>query len=127
MEAEYERSQRGGTVPRDWVRHRPLLSGPHRIKITDGFSEYRFGTPYHDGYGINCASSPISAMIGHPLNDFADLSGPNLIKFGIESKFSCAETSTSTFQRAITSALREMRQVCSPEPIHRDTPAVARL
>jgi len=68
-----------------------------------------FGAPYHDGYGINY------------------LSGPHLIKFGIESKFSCAETSTSTFQRAITSALREMRQVCSPEPIHRDTPAVARL
>jgi hypothetical protein len=58
---------------------------------------------------------------------FADLSGPNLIKFGIESKFSCAETSTARFQRAIVSALREMRQVCSPEPMHRDAPAVARL
>ncbi|KAI9512075.1 acyltransferase ChoActase/COT/CPT [Russula earlei] len=68
-----------------------------------------FGAPYHDGYGINY------------------LCGPDLIKFGIESKFSCAETSTRTFQNAIASALREMRQLCSPEPIRRDAPAVARL
>jgi carnitine O-acetyltransferase len=68
-----------------------------------------FGTPYHSGYGINY------------------LSGLDIIKFGIESKRSCAETSTAAFQREITSALREMRRVCSPEPTYPDPPAVARL
>lgn len=91
-------------------------------------SDFRFGAPYHDGYGINCESHPLNDN-GVPLNnfDFTDLSGPDLIKFGIESKFSCTETSTAAFQRAITSALREMRQLCSPEPMHRDAPAFARL
>jgi len=79
------------------------------LSAGDLFRGTGFGAPYHDGYGINY------------------LSGSNLIKFGIESKFSCVETSTPAFQCAITSALREMRQLCSPEPIHRDTPAVARL
>ncbi|KAH9068364.1 carnitine acetyltransferase [Lactarius deliciosus] len=65
--------------------------------------------PYHDGYGINY------------------LSGLDIIKFGIESKHSCAETSTATFQREIASALREMRRVCSPEPTYPDAPIVARL
>jgi len=68
-----------------------------------------FGTPYHSGYGINY------------------LSGQDIIKFGIESKHSCVETSTAVFQREITSALREMRRVCSPEPTYPDAPAVARL
>jgi hypothetical protein len=59
----------------------------------------------------------------------ADLSGPDLIKFGIESKFSCTETSTALFQRVIVRALREMRELCSPEPepMHRDTPTIAHL
>jgi hypothetical protein len=59
----------------------------------------------------------------------ADLSGRDLIKFGIESKYSCTETSTALFQRAIVGALHEMRELCSPEPepMHRDTPTVARL
>lgn len=59
----------------------------------------------------------------------ADLSGPNLIKFGIESKLSCTETSTALFQRVIVRALREMRDLCSPEsePMHRNTPTIARL
>ncbi|KAH9037842.1 carnitine acetyltransferase [Lactarius pseudohatsudake] len=68
-----------------------------------------FGAPYHDGYGINY------------------LSGLDIIKFGIESKHSCAETSTATFQQEIASALREMRRVCSPEPTYPDAPIVARL
>ena len=68
-------------------------------------------------------------MIGYQLtvSFVVDLSGSDLIKFGVESKLSCAETSTATFQRAIASALHEMKQVCSPEPVHRDIPAVARL
>ncbi|KAI9440018.1 hypothetical protein H4582DRAFT_2075371 [Lactarius indigo] len=68
-----------------------------------------FGAPFHDGYGINY------------------LSGLDIIKFGIESKHSCAETSTTTFQREIASALRDMRRVCSPEPTYPDAPIVARL
>ena len=72
-------------------------------------------------------SSQRQRVITQQSRFFADLSGPNLIKFGIESKFSCMETSTAAFQRAITSALREMRQLCSPESMYRDVPAAARL
>ncbi|KAI9461670.1 hypothetical protein BJY52DRAFT_1117097, partial [Lactarius psammicola] len=68
-----------------------------------------FGAPYHDDCGINY------------------LSGPDIIKFGIGSKHSCAETSTTTFQHGISSALREMRHVCSLEPTYPDSPTVARL
>ncbi|EJD06449.1 carnitine acetyltransferase [Fomitiporia mediterranea MF3/22] len=50
-----------------------------------------FGAPYHDGYGVNY------------------LAGPDVIKFGIESKFSCKDTSTETFKHAISSALLDMR------------------
>ncbi|KAI0001470.1 acyltransferase ChoActase/COT/CPT [Russula compacta] len=79
------------------------------LSAGDLFRGTGFGAPYHNGYGINY------------------LSGSDLIKFGVESKLSCAETSTVTFQRAIASALREMRQICSPEPVHRDISALARL
>lgn len=81
------------------------------LSAGDQFRGTGFGAPYHDGYGINY------------------LSGPDLIKFGIESKFSCTETSTALFQRVIVGVLREMRELCSPEPepMHRDTPTIARL
>lgn len=49
-----------------------------------------FGSTYHDGYGINY------------------LLGPNIIKFGIESKFSCKETSSAQFWNAIHISLSEM-------------------
>ena len=42
---------------------------------------------------------------------FLDLAGPDLIKFGIESKRSCEETSTEGFTEAIALALHDMRQV----------------
>jgi len=53
-----------------------------------------FGAAYEEGYGINY------------------LAAPNMIKFGIESKFSCSTTSTELFKRAITSALESMHNVC---------------
>jgi carnitine O-acetyltransferase len=43
---------------------------------------------------------------------WSDLAGPFLVKFGIESKFSCPTTSTSRFKHHIVQALRDMREVC---------------
>lgn len=43
---------------------------------------------------------------------FLDLAGPDLIKFGIESKKSCEETSTEGFISAIALALHDMRDIC---------------
>jgi carnitine O-acetyltransferase len=43
---------------------------------------------------------------------FLDLAGPDLIKFGIESKRSCKETSTEGFIDAIALALHDMRGIC---------------
>ncbi|WRT69787.1 uncharacterized protein IL334_006778 [Kwoniella shivajii] len=53
-----------------------------------------FGAAWADGYGINY------------------LAGPNLVKFGIESKFSCDKTSTQRFKHNIVQSLRDMRRVC---------------
>lgn len=39
-----------------------------------------------------------------------DLSGTDVIKFGIESKISCPDTSTSLFKDAIATSLQEMKQ-----------------
>ena len=46
----------------------------------------------------------------------ADLAGPNLIKFGIESKRSCAVTSTAKFKHHVVQSLRDMRRVCGKAP-----------
>ncbi|KAL7423876.1 hypothetical protein Q5752_001461 [Cryptotrichosporon argae] len=53
-----------------------------------------FGAAWPDGYGINY------------------LAGPHLVKFGIESKTSCAATSTARFKHNLVQALRDMRRVC---------------
>ncbi|ORY34657.1 Choline/Carnitine o-acyltransferase-domain-containing protein [Naematelia encephala] len=53
-----------------------------------------FGAAWPDGYGINY------------------LPGPNLIKFGIESKHSCPVTSTARFKHNIVQSLRDIRRVC---------------
>ncbi|KAH8117830.1 carnitine acetyltransferase [Phellopilus nigrolimitatus] len=58
-----------------------------------------FGTPYNDGYGINY------------------LAGSDIIKFGVESKFSCKETSTEGFKDAIFSSLNEMRNLLLNPPL----------
>lgn len=36
-----------------------------------------------------------------------------MIKFGIESKYSCPLTSTTAFQEAIVAAMRDMKLVCT--------------
>ncbi|RXW22817.1 hypothetical protein EST38_g3021 [Candolleomyces aberdarensis] len=64
-----------------------------------------FGAMYEDGYGINY------------------LAAPNTIKFGIESKFSNANTSTEKFKNAVVESLMEMKLLClekedvEPRPI----------
>lgn len=74
---------------------------------------------YPTGYGINCASRSLSSFSPSSssltllaLFVVADLAGNQVIKFGIESKVSCKETSTEVFRRNLTEALREMRQAC---------------
>ncbi|KAF8896423.1 carnitine acetyltransferase [Infundibulicybe gibba] len=57
----------------------------------------RFGAGYEDGYGINY------------------LAAPEMIKFGIESKFASPLTSTTKFKVAIVEALDEMKEVCFSE------------
>ena len=52
-----------------------------------------FGAAWHDGYGINY------------------MAGPNLIKFGLESKISCPTTSTARFKHRIVQAFRDLRRV----------------
>lgn len=51
-------------------------------------------------------------FLGHSCN-FTDLAAPDMIKFGIESKFSSPLTSTDGLKRAIVHSLDEMRTVCS--------------
>lgn len=46
------------------------------------------------------------------LMSVTDQPGPHLIKFGIESKFSCPVTSTSQFKHHLAQALRDMRGIC---------------
>ncbi|KAJ3008816.1 hypothetical protein NUW54_g3015 [Trametes sanguinea] len=55
-----------------------------------------FGASYEDGYGINYMPAPES------------------IRFGIESKHSCPQTSTQLFKTAIADALEDMRALCTP-------------
>jgi carnitine O-acetyltransferase len=53
-----------------------------------------FGCVYPNGYGINY------------------LSGENLLKFGIESKYSSSETNSNAFRQNVVNALKEMRSIC---------------
>lgn len=57
-----------------------------------------FGAAWHDGYGTNY------------------MAGPNLIKFGIESKVSCDTTSTERFKHRLVQAFRDMRRLCEAQP-----------
>ncbi|THH07379.1 hypothetical protein EW145_g3423 [Phellinidium pouzarii] len=67
-----------------------------------------FGAPYADGYGVNY------------------LAGTDVIKFGIESKFSCSETSSDAFKDAIFSSLRDMKTIFQCKPSDIDTVEVHR-
>ncbi|WVQ95947.1 hypothetical protein IAU59_003046 [Kwoniella sp. CBS 9459] len=56
-----------------------------------------FGAAWPDGYGINY------------------LAGQYLVKFGIESKYSCDKTSTQRFKHNVVQALRDMRRICEAQ------------
>jgi carnitine O-acetyltransferase len=47
----------------------------------------------------------------------SDLAAPEMIKFGIESKFSSSLTSTYLFKNAIADALKEMGELCQAEMV----------
>lgn len=68
-----------------WKLSTSGLSAGHLFKGTG------FGTGYADGYGINY------------------LAAPNMIKFGIESKFHNPTTSTEQFKSAVLESLLEMK------------------
>ncbi|KAH9481600.1 Carnitine O-palmitoyltransferase 1, liver isoform [Psilocybe cubensis] len=53
-----------------------------------------FGTVYEDGFGINY------------------LAAPDMVKFGIESKFSNPSTSTQAFKHAVDCAMKDMYTLC---------------
>jgi len=72
-----------------WKLSTSGLSAGHHFKGTG------FGSPYHDGYGINY------------------LLGPEMVKFGIESKYSFKDTSTASFITAVAVAMNEMRSICT--------------
>ena len=46
------------------------------------------------------------------IDGWTDLAGPDVIKFGIESKHSSPYTSTHGFKAAISLALQDMRRIC---------------
>ncbi|KIM26272.1 hypothetical protein M408DRAFT_330655 [Serendipita vermifera MAFF 305830] len=64
------------------------------LSAGDRFIGTGFGCPYPDGYGINY------------------LAGARILKFGIESKRSCATTSTRAFKMALVNSLQRMRETC---------------
>ncbi|BGP54530.1 hypothetical protein JCM8202v2_002115 [Rhodotorula sphaerocarpa] len=80
----------------EWVLSTSGLSAGDRFHGTG------FGAVYPNGYGINY------------------LAGDKVIKFGIESKVSCPETSTDVFRQNLIEAMREMRAACEqgqpPQP-----------
>lgn len=45
-------------------------------------------------------------------DSFVDLAAPELVKFGIESKFSSYLTSTAQFKDAIREAMLDMKSLC---------------
>ncbi|KAK2463432.1 hypothetical protein APHAL10511_004518 [Amanita phalloides] len=71
-----------------WALSTSGLSAGHLFRGTG------FGAAYEDGYGINY------------------LAAPEMIKFGIESKFSSPLTSTAGFVEAMTDSLQETRELC---------------
>jgi carnitine O-acetyltransferase len=107
-----------------WKLSTSGLSAGHQFRGTG------FGAMYPDGYGINCKwnFSHIRCETGRASDAdgiyfclffflpsrcfFLDLAGPDLIKFGIESKKTCEETSTEGFINAIALALHDMRDIC---------------
>ncbi|KAG6910853.1 hypothetical protein DXG01_007169 [Tephrocybe rancida] len=107
------RSQDGEQVPlfddemfersQQWKLSTSGLSAGHLFRGTG------FGAAYPDGYGINY------------------LAAPDMIKFGIESKFSSPLTSTHKFKQSIIESLYETRILCSSPEIAVDYPITPHL
>ena len=57
-------------------------------------------------------------MVRFLADSSTDLAAPGLIKFGIESKYSCPLTSTDAFKVAITRALQDMEITCNAITAH---------
>jgi carnitine O-acetyltransferase len=82
-----------------------------------------FGAAWPDGYGVNCESywgPPSAGSLDMPGEGngpsekqllISDLAGSHLLKFGIESKWSCEVTSTARFKHNLAQSLRDMRRV----------------
>ena len=60
--------------------------------------------------GSTVSAATLCAVLA--LMFMTDLPGPEIMKFGIESKYSCATTSTAAFKAAIYRALLDMRDLC---------------
>lgn len=71
------------------------------------FTGSGFGAAWPDGYGINCELACLRSAEAYK----SDLAGPFLLKFGIESKWSCEVTSTARFKHHLAQAFRDMRRV----------------
>ncbi|KAF9007591.1 acyltransferase ChoActase/COT/CPT [Cyathus striatus] len=80
----------------EWKLSTSGLSAGHLFKGTG------FGAAYDDGYGINY------------------LAAPEMVKFGIESKFSNPATSTASLKAAIVESLHEMKAVCLAHQLETD-------
>lgn len=81
------------------------------LSAGDQFRGTGFGSPEWGGYGVSCGChlAMVSVML---LITSIDLPGPEIMKFGIESKHSCPETSTRVFKEALATALLDMRALC---------------
>ncbi|PFH52930.1 hypothetical protein AMATHDRAFT_73762 [Amanita thiersii Skay4041] len=86
-----------------WTLSTSGLSAGHLFKGTG------FGTVFEDGYGINY------------------LAASELIKFGVESKFSCPMTSTNIFKEAIVNSLLEMKDLISAAIIQYTNNSISHL
>ena len=75
--------------------------------------ECRFGASYVDGYGINCECGMPRYCLWLLILHYADMPAADRLRFGIESKYSCPDTSTQLFKTAITDALHDMRDLCT--------------
>ncbi|GJE88614.1 choline/carnitine O-acyltransferase [Phanerochaete sordida] len=78
-----------------FVRSQTWKLSTSGLSAGDQFRGTGFGSPEHDGYGVNY------------------MTGPDMIKFGIESKRSCPETSTAMFKAALLTALFDMQRLCT--------------
>lgn len=75
------------------------------------FTGTGFGTAFPNGLGTNCACCLPQSQRRWCADQLSDLAGAFLLKFGIETKWSCKETSTARFKHHLVQSLRDMRGV----------------